>query len=367
MKITEIFITVIKWSVRSWDVPNISSGGDIPMGIVTVRTDADIDGYSFLGDTTQGADVLGPPIIYEIRPRITGMNPLDRGAIWTKMYGQKRNVSMRAMAAIDVALWDIAGKAMEMPVHQIIGTCKRELPAYGSSTWLPRADLYAADAKALKNKGWQGYKIHPHGDWKTDIEICRAVREAVGDDFALMFDATWSYDYTEALRVGRALDELGFVWYEDPLAEESLHNYVDLCRKLDTPVMSTEHAPGGYHGVPAWIEARATDIVRGGVATCGGITPLIRLAHLADAYHKKCQIHHGGNSLNNVANLHAAMAIPNCDYFEVSPANGWAKHGLVDDIEVDENGLVHAPTRPGLGFDIDWFALKIKTMEVLGG
>lgn len=84
--------------------------------------------------------------------------------------------------------------------------------------------------------------------------------------------------------------------------------------------------------------------------TCGGITPLIRLANLAEAYHKKREIRHGGNSINNVAKMHVAMAIPNCDYIEVYPASGWAKHGPVDDIEVDEHvpGLRRHQAGPGL-------------------
>ena len=79
----------------------------------------------------------------------------------------------------------------------------------------------------------------------------------------------------------------------------------------------------------------------------------------------KCEIHHGGNSLNNVANLHVTMAIDNCDYYEVFPANGANKFALVQDIEVDEQGLVYAPEGPGLGYEIDWELVKRETVEVV--
>ena len=95
-------------------------------------------------------------------------------------------------------------------------------------------------------------------------------------------------------------------------------------------------------------------MLRGDVALKGGITPMVKIAHLAEAFRMKCEIHHGGNSLNNVANLHITMAVPNCEYFEVLQPDAAQKHGLVQDIEVDSSGLVHAPTKPGLGYEIDW-------------
>ena len=94
--------------------------------------------------------------------------------------------------------------------------------------------------------------------------------------------------------------------------------------------------------------------MRGDVAITGGITPLVKIAHIAEGFGMKCEIHHGGNSLNNVANLHVTMAVHNCEFYEVFPATGANKYGLIKDIEVDENGMVYAPTEPGLGYRIDW-------------
>ena len=132
----------------------------------------------------------------------------------------------------------------------------------------------------------------------------------------------WSYGYEDAVRVGRAIEDLDFYWYEDPLAEEDLYSYVKLHQKLDIPIMSTEFAPGRYYGMTQWITQYATDILRGDVAVTGGITPLVRLCHLAEGFGMKCEIHHGGNSLNNVANLHVTMAVPNCEFFEYFPSTG---------------------------------------------
>ena len=106
-------------------------------------------------------------------------------------------------------------------------------------------------------------------------------------------------------------------------------------------------------------------MLRGDVAVSGGITPLIRIAHMAEGFRMKCEIHHGGNSLNNVANLHVTMAINNCDYYEVFPANGANKYGLVQDIEVDSQGYVHAPVKSGLGYEIDWELVEREKVQVV--
>jgi len=365
MKITALEVTLFKWPVEPWNAGAMTFGGDIQLGLVTVRADSGAEGHAFLGGPSQGAGPHVGPLLDRIKPLLVGRNPLDRGAIWKAMWFQKRTVSLRAIGAVDVALWDLAGQVAGLPIHQLLGTCQTEVPAYASSAWLPDPAAYAEEAKHFHSLGWRSYKIHPHGDPQADIAICRAVREAVGEEMVLMLDSMWSYCYEESVRVGRAIEDLDFFWYEDPLPEEAIYNYVKLRQKLDIPIICTEFAPGGLYGMAQWVEQRATDMLRGDVAVCGGITPLVRIAHLADAFGMKCEIHHGGNSLNNVANLHVTMAIPNCDYYEVFPANGANKYGLVEDIEVDEHGLVYAPEGPGLGYQIDWPLVKENTIEVM--
>jgi L-alanine-DL-glutamate epimerase-like enolase superfamily enzyme len=191
------------------------------------------------------------------------------------------------------------------------------------------------------------------------------VREAVGDDYTLMLDSTWSYRYEEALRVGRAIEEMGYYWYEDPLADQDIYNYVKLKQKLDIPILATEYPIGGLDSHIPWITERATDFLRGDVAVKGGITTLLKIAHLAEAFRMNFETHHGGNSLNNVANLHVIMAIRNTEFFEVLLPDAMQKYGLAQDIAVDRDGLVHAPTGPGLGADIDFALIERKKLAVL--
>jgi L-alanine-DL-glutamate epimerase-like enolase superfamily enzyme len=365
MRITDLNVTLFKWPIKPWKTKRSHFGGDVKLGIVNIQTDEDVEGYSFLGHPGQGADAFAGPLIDILKPRLLGRNPLDIGAIWHEMWNTHRRVSLRAIGAVDVALWDLAGKTAGLPIHRMLGTCKDKVPAYASSSYLPNPEAYAEEALHYKSLSWTAYKTHPHGIPKKDVEICGALREAVGEDMVLMLDAMWAYSYEEAVRVGRAIEKLDYFWYEDPLAEEDIYNYVKLRQKLDIPLMCTEYAPGGLYGMTQWVQQQATDILRGDVSVCGGITPLVRIAHLAEAFRMKCEIHHGGNSLNNVANLHVTMAIPNCDYYEVFPADGANKYGLVEDIEVDDKGMVYAPQKPGLGYDIDWNLVKENKIRVL--
>ncbi len=368
MKISDITLTMFGWDVpsgiRSGSLLSPSYGkGEI--AVVTVKTDEGVEGYSFLGSASRRAEVEAPALLAYLKPALMGQNPLDIGRLWYSMWRQHRQASLRVIGALDVALWDIAGKVAKQPVHRLLGTCREKVPAYASSEYLPTPQDYAHEAMEFKSKGWTAYKIHPHSNPKEDIEICRAVRKAVGDDYILMLDSVWAYGYEDAVRVGRAIEELNFLWYEDPMPEDDIYSYVKLRQKLDIPILATEYTPGGLYGLSQWVLQGATDMLRGDVTVKGGISSLVRIAHLAEGFRMKCEIHHGGNSMMNAANLNVTMAISNCDWFEVLLPDVAQKYGLVKDIEIDKQGFVHAPTAPGLGYEIDWELVKKKTTRVL--
>ncbi|MFT5391497.1 MAG: L-alanine-DL-glutamate epimerase-like enolase superfamily enzyme [Gammaproteobacteria bacterium] len=358
MKITNVKVDLFNWTSQGWKTGvGTMFGSTRQLGVVSVETDEGITGNAFLGSSRVGADHFAPGLIEFLKPMIMGRNPQDIGAIWWDLWKMNRSVSTYVIGAVDICLWDINGKIAGQPIHRLLGTCKDTVPVYGSTAHHDTVEEYAEEAIRFKEMGWTAHKIHPHGQPRADIEICAAVRDAVGDDMKLMLDSMWAYQYEDALRVGRAIEEMSFYWYEDPLVEEDIYNYKKLHQKLDIPIMSTEYAPGRFYGMTQWITEYATDILRGDVAVTGGITPLVRLCHLAEAFNMKCEIHHGGNSLNNVANLHVTMAVPNCEFFEFFPCTGANVYGLVEDIKFDQ-GMVHAPTAPGLGYEIDWDLVK---------
>jgi len=368
MKITDVTVTLFKWS----DIPTThysplsgKIGGDSDLGLVTITTDEGVAGHAFLGSSSQPASLDAPSLARYIKPVLMEQDPLDRERLWQGMSMLVRKSGIRVIGACDVALWDLGGKAANMPVHQLLGTYRSTVRAYASSTVYHQPEVYAEEAARMKGEGWTAYKIHPPTNPELDIECCRQIREAVGPDHTLMLDSTWSYDYPAAVRVGLAIQELGYYWYEDPLADDDLYNYTKLNQQLHIPVMATEHSPGGFTAYAPWLTSQATDYLRGDVAIKGGITALIKTAHLAEAFHMNYEVHHGGNSLNNVANLHVIMAIKNCEFFEVLLPSGAQKYGLVEDIEIDSEGNVHAFNRPGLGAEIDFDLIERNKIGVV--
>jgi L-alanine-DL-glutamate epimerase-like enolase superfamily enzyme len=368
MKITDVTLTLFAWS----DIPSTTYGrhtgkfsGQSQLGLLRVATDAGIEGHAFLGSAMRSAEFDAASLIHYLKPMVMGQDPLDRERLWQALWSRNRNTPFRAIGAVDVALWDIAGKVAGLPIHKLLGSYRDRVPAYASSAVLASKEAYADEAVRFKSQGWTAYKIHPPTDPKVDIEVCRAVRAAVGDGFTVMLDSTWAYQYPEALRVGQAAEELGFHWYEDPLADDDLYNYVKLKQQLHIPILATEYTPGGFTAYAPWLTAHATDYLRGDVAVKGGITPLVKTAHLAEAFHMNFELHHGGNSVNNVANIHVIMAIKNCEFFEVLLPAGAQKYGLAQDIEVDAHGLVHAMNEPGLGAAIDFALIERKKTAVL--
>ena len=201
-------------------------------------------------------------------------------------------------------------------------------------------------------------------DPNMDIAACTAVREAVGDDMDLMLDCYHFYSRADALHIGRALEELGYYWFEEPMDEFSTSSYVWLADQLDIPVVGPETADGKMYTRAEWLARGAADISRGGVSDVGGITPLMKVVHLCEAFNVQMEVHGGGPG-----NLHALCAMnypgkyyergllhPHVDYEEVEP---WL-HSKTDPMDADGN--VHVSQQPGLGWDINWDYIDAHTV-----
>ncbi len=335
MKITDVTLTLFAWDNIPPTTYGVHSGqfaGSSSLGLLRLVTDEGLEGHAFLGSAMNPATSDGQALITHLKPVLLGKNPLDRERLNQQIWNRQRSAGVRPIGAVDVALWDLAGKAYGQPIHRLLGTYRERIGAYASSAVLSSPEAYAEEAQAFKANGWAAYKIHPPTRWREDVKVCAAVRRAVGDDYTIMLDSTWSYDFPAAVRVGRAIEEMGFHWYEDPLADQDIYNYVKLKQKLHIPVMATEYPITGYDSYAQWIMLQATDYLRGDVAVKGGITTLVKTAHLAEAFRMNYEVHHGGNSLNNVANLHVIMAIRNTEFFEVLLPDGAQKYGLAEDI-----------------------------------
>ena len=231
------------------------------VNVVTIATDEGIDGHVFV--TGPGVDVT-PQLIGGAKQLLVGRDPLDIGAIWHDFRGRSRMFDPTVQGYVDIALWDIAGKAAGLPVHRLLGSARTEVPSYASS-WVHAANAtYVEEALAYRERGFVGYKLHPPTQRRRmpvggppgpvsireDTDTCAAVRDAVGEEYCVMLDSAWAYSYKEALDVGFAIEALDYHWYEDPLGAEDLDGYVRLKQHLSIPIVATEITSGGLYALP---------------------------------------------------------------------------------------------------------------------
>ncbi len=273
-------------------------------------------------------------------------------------------------SAINNCCWDIVGKALDLPVYRILGAYKDRVRAYASSQHLNTVEKFVADLQHARDSGFTAYKIHPPWlpgdavDYRLDIRVAKAVREHAGDSYPLLFDRVGGYNRDEAIKVGRVLDELGYISYEDPIPTSDIDGLVELAAALDLPVTIGEFIFSPYD-FPEYIRRGACDIVRFIVDNLGGITGGMKVARLAECFGMECQPHNWGTALDHAVHFHCELAMPNNIWFEMTQPQGVTDRPYFkDQIRIDRDGYVPAPAKPGLGYELDYNALEKEMIRV---
>jgi L-alanine-DL-glutamate epimerase-like enolase superfamily enzyme len=291
-----------------------------------------------------------------LAPRVLGQDPLRRERIWQAMVELEPAgyVPVFAISAVDVALWDLAGRQLGVSVAQLLGGRRDRIQAYASSAAMDSIDDYVAEALRCVAQGYRGYKLHPFNVPERDIDLCRAVRQAVGPDVALMLDVAKTYDRMAAVRVGRVLEALDFAWFEEPLAHHDIQGYAELRRALQVPIIGAETVAGHGPAVANYLRANALDMVLCDVYWKAGITGMLKTAALCEAMGVKVASHHGASPLMNMANLQVLCGATNADWIEILVPESGYNFALPAYLSPDADGFVHLPEGPGLGVAPDW-------------
>jgi L-alanine-DL-glutamate epimerase-like enolase superfamily enzyme len=212
----------------------------------------------------------------------------------------------------------------------------------------------------MKARGFQGFKCHFWNDPSRDIPCIRATREAVGPDYPLMQDLNALYNFDDALKVGRVLDELNFTWFEEPIPDRQTGNLRRLADELKTPILGGETVT--LDELAEQVRVRAYDIARGDVYLKAGITGLMKAFDFSAAQGMQLEVHTMATPLLDVANLHCNLAAKNSGYAEIiHPIYRFGLKGRP--LDIDAEGWLHAPTGPGLGVELDWDWIDDHTVE----
>ena len=367
MKITEIEIRACSPGSVGDAVDDAQlRGGTAPeVVVISMKTDEGITGVSF-GSGGLDARVTARAFA-QVRPFFIGRNPMAReqNATEFRWFDRRWNHSpIYAYGPFDIASWDIAGVRAGLPIHELIGTAAERRAVYVSSMFLETPEEYAAQALEVQARGFRGYKVHPPGVLDVDLDVYRAVREAVGPDFTLMSDPVGAYNYGQALRAGRVLEELDYRWLEEPVYDHDWKTQAKLARDLDIPIVGTETLPGAHQSTAQYIAGNVVDIVRTDVSWRGGVSGVIKVASLADAFGMQCELHTCVYHALDLINLHCAVAVSNCEFFELLYPFTDFDFGLKTGITL-EDGYAVPPSGPGLGIDYDWNFIDDQTVAVL--
>ena len=304
------------------------------------------------------------------KPGLLGKSVLDLAALTSQWKPELRRLGQLSYAsAIDNCLWDVLGKAVNLPVYRILGAYRDKVKAYASSQHHAAVEDFVNEVRQVKEQGFSAYKIHPPSpndghDAELDIEVAKAVRKAAGDQFTLLFDPVGVYTRAEAFRVGRALQELNYICYEDPIPTSDIEGLVQLNQALDIPIHIGEFLFSPYN-YAEYIRRDAMDVVRFIVDNVGGISGGMKVARLAELFGMECAPHNWGNGFDHAVHFHCELAMPNNVWFEMTVPQGSSDRPYVKErFRVASDGYVHALPGPGLGLELDRSVLERVTVKI---
>ena len=371
MKITEVSAWLCHYPLPAtfyptW-IPGFPQNNNTCL-IIEVKTEQGISGYSagvgFLDEAKALVSLLRPFLLNRDPFLVEDFIRVLRSALF---------LGYKAWF-VEIALWDIIGKATGQPIYKLLGGGPDKLPAYASTGELHPPGKRAEEVIALKEQGFKAVKLRlKNMEMKDDIYLVETVRKTVGDEMVIMVDANqgWPihgfgpyprWSLKRAMETAKALEEFNIRWLEEPLYKQDYDGYAQLRKSTTVPIASGEFNVDLYE-FRDLVSRGCLDIIQPDVTLSTGILNAKKVAGMAEAYSLEFSPHTWTNGLGLVANLQLMASCPNCPYceFPYEPP-GWIPSArdfmLTEPIEIDREGYVQVPQTPGLGVELDWEKIK---------
>lgn len=377
MKITRLEIHVLKSPLAE---PFAFSQGWVRQRsatLVEVFTDAGITGWGeAFAQGLEPPEIAAAVIDAALRPLVIGADPLDTEVLWHRMYHQTRDYGRKgsvvaAISAIDIALWDIAGKHYGVPVHRLLGGAFRtRVRPYATGFYRIRgqgeAGRLAEEAIRHFEAGFSLMKVKLGYGVDDDVACMEAIGRAIqGKPVRLMVDTNHAYGRADALRLGRALEEYDLRWYEEPVAPEDVAGYVEMRQKLSMPIAGGENEHTLY-GFRQFLGAGAVDIAQPDLGSCGGITAARHIVALSQSHGVQVNPHVWGSAIAQAASLQFLAAVPVAHHslfaeepiLEFDRSSHPFRTQLITRPIEQKDGWVEIPAGPGLGVEVDRAVLE---------
>ena len=322
--------------------------------------------------TDKGITGIGPGVDATILPalkeQLAGKDPFDTEELSARLRYYAGGASYRGSANVDIALWDLVGKACEQPLYKLWGGGKDRVVPYASMIRLGTPEERAALAGQLSKEGWRAIKLRLHHEkMSEDIRTVERVKEATSDRMTIMVDANqaqssgnWQpgvlWDYRRAHETGKELERLGVYWLEEPLPRYEFGQIAELNRALEIPLAGGENNRG-LHEFREMCTRGVYDVLQPEPLVMEGITGSRKVGALAEAFGKKIVPHHGGGNIGTIATLHLVASWPHAPYWEMlhDPPVGSYEHrfAIFRDPPRVKDGFMQVPQKPGLGVELD--------------
>jgi len=378
MKITDVKATWLRYPIPE-DKQHVSDFGRVAtfdMTLVEVVTEGGLSGYgeakAQVGSSSDN-HALVTLIAKELRPLLIGRDPRRIGALWEEIYNgvrahyalsrgrgfpvlDRRGLRISAISGIDMALWDLLGKSLGVPVYQLLGgKCREALPAYASGGWADAAGIGAQLQSYIDRGGFRAVKMRVgvmDGNVATSAARIQAARAALGPHIAIMVDAHGTFSVREAQRFARKVEACDLAWFEEPVNADDKGGLAQVRASTDIPIASGESESTRFD-FRDLMTLGAVDIVQPDLAIMGGITEGVRVAAMASAFQITVAPHLWGSALLFASGLQLAAATPNCTILEYSLGFNPMLHELAADPPVVRDGYIYIPDRPGLGVTLN--------------
>jgi D-galactarolactone cycloisomerase len=339
--------------------PSVARPETHALSLLLVRLSADADQVAYGEGWGESLEALAEAVEV-LAPVVVGADPLDHGALWERMVDRLLRQRPRlpggaaALSALDQALWDLAGRALDLPVYRLIGGRRApRLDAYATGLYLEQPSALAAKARDFLERGYRAVKMKVGAGREQDLAAVAAVRKAVGTQVPLLVDANQAYEDREAaLEMGLELGRYEVFWYEEPLAPDEWADYAALRAALDTPIAGGETLRSPAQFLSAF-QAGALDVAMPDVRLCGGITGLLKVAELARWFGVRISPHNWASPLGAIASAHAAVTLANSSMIEVEATPTPVSEELIDPPLTFEDGFLTVPDGPGLGVTVN--------------
>ena len=359
MKIVEVKTYAAVYPVQDPFSNAMRTTRERAFGIVEIVTDNGISGWG------EGATL---PARRAIDAKVVDSNPFDYEVIWEGLHQQ--GVDTAAISAIDIALWDIMGKALNQPIYNLLGGAFRtRVQAYATGLFRrnrpdPTAAL-VAEARGYVDEGFKAMKMKVGFGPDYDIKNVAAVRRAIGENILFAVDANCGYDRGSAIAVGQQLAQHDLLWFEEPISADDVEGYIEIRRALNLRISGAEQFRGRW-AFRRMIQERALDIIQPDVCVCGGFTEFRKIAAMASANHVRVIPHMFGTAIRLAATLHLLASLPDSPRaLEAFPAlleYDMSENALRTDLAKEpirhRDGVVTVPQGPGLGIEINREVLK---------